>query len=92
MLYMVIEHFREGPLPVYARFREKGRMLPDGLRYVNSWVTEDLQHCYQVMESDSPDLFAQWTKHWEDLADFEIVPVLTSAEASRAAVSGTDRG
>ena len=90
MLYMIIEHFREGPEPVYRRFREKGRMAPEGLRYVSSWVTTDLQHCYQVMECENPALIPQWTKHWEDLVDFEIIPIVTSAEAAGAA--GRDMG
>lgn len=83
MLYMVIEHFRNGdPAPVYHRFREQGRLAPEGLRYVGSWVTRDLKHCYQVMETDDPALLAEWTSRWEDLVDFEIVPVLTSTEAA----------
>ena len=85
MLYMIIEHFRQGPEPVYRRFREKGRMAPEGLRYVSSWVTTDLQHCYQVMECENPALISQWTKHWEDLVDFEIIPIVTSAEAAENA-------
>ena len=85
MLYMVIEHFRNGDaLPVYRRFRDRGRMAPDGLRYVTSWVTTDLQRCFQVMECDDPALLAQWTVCWEDLVEFEIIPVITSAEAVAA--------
>ncbi len=61
MLFMVIEHFRNGdPVPVYRRFRDQGRLAPEGLRYVNSWATEDLRHCYQIMECDDPSLLAQW--------------------------------
>ena len=83
MLYMVIENFRDGdPVPVYRRFREKGRLAPDGLNYVASWVTQDLRRCFQIMESDDPSLLAQWMKCWEDLTEFEIVPVVTSAEAA----------
>ncbi|HZL99836.1 MAG TPA: DUF3303 family protein [Planctomycetota bacterium] len=84
MLYLILEDFRGDPAPVYRRFRERGRMLPDGLRYVSSWVTADLQRCFQVMECDDPALLAQWTSHWSDLADFEVIPVLTSAEAAAA--------
>jgi hypothetical protein len=85
MLYMIIEHFRNGdPVPVYRRFRDRGRQAPDGLRYVSSWVTEDLGRCYQVMECDDPQLLAQWTARWEDLIDFEITPVMTSADAVAA--------
>jgi hypothetical protein len=83
MLYMIIEYFREGPIPVYRRFREKGRMAPEGLRYVNSWVTADLRRCYQVMECDHPDLIREWTKHWDDITDFEVIPVMTSSEAAQ---------
>jgi Protein of unknown function (DUF3303) len=88
MLYMVIEHFRSGdPGPVYRRFREKGRLAPEGLRYVASWVTQDRKHCYQVMETEDPALLHEWTSRWEDLVEFEVVPVITSAEASAAAAS-----
>jgi hypothetical protein len=85
MLYMVIEHFRNGdPAPVYRRFREQGRLAPEGLRYVASWVTRDLKHCYQVMETDDPALLREWTSRWEDLVEFEVVPVITSADAAAA--------
>jgi hypothetical protein len=85
MLYMVIEHFRNGdPAPVYRRFREQGRLAPEGLRYVSSWVTRDLRHCYQVMETDDPALLREWISRWEDLVEFEVIPVVTSAEASAA--------
>jgi len=85
MLYMVIEHFRNGdPAPVYARFRERGRMAPDGLRYVNSWITHDLATCYQVMECDDEALLLEWLRAWEDLVEFEHFPVMTSPEASEA--------
>ena len=83
MLFMVIEHFRDGdPVPVYRRFRERGRMAPEGLRYVASWVDMDYKRCFQVMETDDEALFKQWTANWSDLVDFEIVPVRTSAEAA----------
>jgi len=82
MLYMVVEHFRDGdPVPVYRRFRDQGRLAPDGLRYVASWVTEDLRRCYQLMESDDPSLVHQWASRWSDLVEMEIMPVVTSAEA-----------
>lgn len=86
MLYMVIEHFRNGdPRPVYARFRAQGRLAPEGLQYVNSWVTDDLAHCYQVMACDERALLDQWIARWSDLVDFEVVPVITSAEAAARA-------
>ena len=85
MLFMVIEHFRPGRAPeVYRRFRERGRMAPEGLRYVASWVDMDYKRCFQVMESDNEALFKEWTSNWDDLVDFEIIPVRTSAEAAAA--------
>ena len=85
MLYLVIEHFRDGdPAPVYHRFRDQGRLAPDGLRYVASWVTTDLARCYQVMECDDRALLDAWIARWADLVEFEVVPVVTSAEAARA--------
>ena len=82
MLYMVIEHFNGDPVPVYRRFRDQGRLAPAGLLYVSSWVTEDLQRCYQVMECDDPALLEAWMARWRDLVTFEVVPVVTSAEAA----------
>lgn len=80
MLFMIIEHFHDGdPLPVYRRFRDRGRLAPAGLHYVNSWVTPDLAHCYQVMECDDRALLDEWIANWADLTDFEVIPVLTSA-------------
>ena len=85
MLYLVIERFRGGdPLPVYRRFRDHGRLAPEGLRYVASWVAEDLRCCYQVMECADRDLLARWTARWEDLVEFEVLPVMTSADAAAA--------
>jgi hypothetical protein len=81
---MIIESFRRDPVPVYRRFRDHGRMAPDGLRYVDSWVTRDLQRCYQIMESDDPALLQQWMDRWSDLVDFEVVPIVTSSEAAAA--------
>jgi hypothetical protein len=81
MLFMVIEHFKDGdPGPVYKRFAEKGRMMPDGLNYVNSWIEVGMDRCFQVMETDDPILLQEWIKNWGDLVDFEVVPVVTSAE------------
>jgi hypothetical protein len=85
MIYMVIEKFRDGDaLPVYRRFREKGRLAPAGLKYVASWVTEDLFRCFQIMECDDPTLLRQWMAQWEDLTEFEVIPVITSADAQAA--------
>lgn len=83
MLYMIVEHFRNGdPTPVYDRFRTRGRFAPDGLRYVSSWVTTDLAHCYQIMECADRALLDQWIAAWTDLVDFEVHPVITSREAT----------
>lgn len=85
MLFMVIERFKNGDaVPVYRRYREKGRMMPDGLKYVDSWVERNLGACFQLMECDDPQLLRQWTSHWQDLVDFEIVSVITSKEAAEA--------
>jgi hypothetical protein len=82
MLYMIVEHFRNGDAgPVYERFRDRGRLAPDGLEYVDSWITDDLKVCYQVMRCDDRALLDEWISHWNDIVDFEIIPVITSAEA-----------
>jgi Domain of unknown function (DUF3303) len=78
---MVVERFTQGPGPVYERAAEQGRLLPDGLAYVDSWVDERLGRCFQLMETDDPTLFDEWTARWSDLAEFEVVPVVSSAEA-----------
>jgi hypothetical protein len=82
MLYMVIERFRgQDAVAVYRRVRGRGRSLPDGLRYVSSWVETNWDRCFQVMECDDPGLFEPWVAAWSDLVEFEIVPVITSADA-----------
>lgn len=82
---MVIETFRDGdPVPVYQRFRDQGRMMPEGLEYVGSWVTEDLRRCFQVMKCDDRSLLDEWIGHWNDITDFAVVPVITSADAAAA--------
>ena len=86
MLFMVVEDFRDGdPEPVYRRFRERGRMAPPGLTYVASWVTDDLRRCFQVMECDDRRLLDEWMARWSDIVDFDVVPVVTSAEAAERA-------
>jgi hypothetical protein len=85
MLFMVIEHNREGRvLDVYRRFRDRGRLAAEGLRYVASWVDLDYRRCFQVMETDDEALLRQWIANWDDLVDFEVVPVRTSADAAAA--------
>ncbi|HKA08050.1 MAG TPA: DUF3303 family protein [Gemmataceae bacterium] len=79
MLFMVIERFRDrDPAPIYARFREQGRMMPDGLRYVDSWVEANFDRCFQLMECDDTIMLQRWILQWRDLIDFEIVPVTSS--------------
>jgi hypothetical protein len=79
MLFMVIERFKDrDPAPIYARLREQGRALPEGLRYVGSWVEANFDRCFQVMECDDAVLFQRWVLQWRDLAEFEIVPVSPS--------------
>ena len=79
MLFMVIERFKgRDPAPIYARLREQGRSLPDGLRYVESWVEANFDRCFQLMECDDAVLLQRWVLQWCDLAEFEIVPVSPS--------------
>jgi hypothetical protein len=84
---MVVETFRRGARPVYERAAERGRMLPPGLEYVDSWIDERLDRCFQLMETDDPALLETWVATWSDLAAFEIVPVIGSAEAAERALS-----
>ncbi|HSJ94836.1 MAG TPA: DUF3303 family protein, partial [Gaiellaceae bacterium] len=70
----------------YARAAERGRMLPPGLVYVDSWIDESLSRCFQLMETDDPALLDAWIARWSDLAEFEVVPVLGSAEAAERAL------
>ena len=82
-LYMIVEHFKDNdPLPVYRRFRDKGRMALEGLGYVSSWVDEKLERCFQLMEAPDRRLLDLWIANWADLVDFEVWPVVTSKEAS----------
>ena len=83
MLFMVIEHFRNRDAKaIYARFREKGRMAPDGLVYVGSWIEANFDRCFQLMECDDARLLQEWILGWGDLADFEIVPVVASKDTA----------
>ena len=85
MLFVIIERFRNGdPVPVYRRFRDRGRLAPEGLRYVASWVTHDLSQCFQVMECDDRRLLDEWIAQWDDIVDFEVIPCMTSPEAAAA--------
>jgi hypothetical protein len=82
MLYMVYERFKTaGAKDVYRRSKEKGRMLPEGLNYVSSWVDVEFTKCFQIMETEDYSLFTPWIDQWKDIVDFEIIPIRTSAEA-----------
>jgi hypothetical protein len=82
-IYMVIEHFKGGDAaPVYRRFRDRGRLAPEGLAYVSSWVDTTLARCYQLMETDRPELLDQWMANWSDIVDFEVHAVISSKDAA----------
>ena len=84
MLYMIVEHFHPGRVKeLYQRYAEKGRMIPQGVQYINSWINEEVTVCYQLMEADSAEKLQEWIVNWNDLASFEITPVISSAEAKR---------
>lgn len=79
MQYMIIEKFLPGKVKaMYQRFAERGRMLPEGVNYLNSWINESVTVCYQVMESESPEKLQEWINQWNDLVDFEVIPVISS--------------
>ena len=83
MLFMIIERFRNSDaVPVYRRFRDRGRLAPEGVSYISSWVDTRMECCYQVMEAADAGLIDQWAANWSDIVDFEIVPVITSKEAA----------
>ncbi len=82
-LYMVIEHFKNGDaIPIYRRFRDRGRLAPEGLSYVSSWVDHELATCYQLMKTDDRALLDRWIANWSDIVDFEVHPVMASSEAA----------
>jgi hypothetical protein len=81
-LYMVIEQFRDGAEPVYRRFRERGRMAPEGVTYIGSWIDTAVRRCWQIMQAEDRALLDAWMANWSDLVDFEVHEVITSAEAA----------
>ena len=96
MLFMVIERFRENDMiPIYERLRDRGRMLPDGLKYIDSWVEPNFSRCFQLMECNDPRLFQEWVLQWRGSGiEFEFVPVVPSAQAREVVVPhlGTQNG
>ena len=83
MLYMIVEHFKnDDPVPVYRRFRDGGRLAPEGLQYISSWVDTKLESCFQIMETADRDLLDQWIINWSDIVEFDIYPVISSKEAA----------
>ncbi|WP_234571801.1 DUF3303 domain-containing protein [Rhodohalobacter sp. 614A] len=88
MTYMIIETFKPGQVnEIYKRLEEKGRMQPEGLTYIHSWIDENMEKCYQVMETDSEEKIHQWISNWDDVMEFKIVPVISSEEAKNKALS-----
>ena len=87
--YLIIEKFYpEKRKALYERFNSAGRLLPDGVTYINSWIDEPVETCYQIMESESKEKLMEWMSHWKDFAEFTIIPVITSAEAKEKVLSG----
>jgi hypothetical protein len=84
---MVVEHFVQGARPVYERAAVKGRMLPPGLLYLDSWIDDRLQRCFQLMETDDPSLLDTWMAGWNDLVRFEVTRLIDSTEAAARALS-----
>ncbi|VTR93903.1 Uncharacterized protein OS=Bradyrhizobium sp. S23321 GN=S23_24970 PE=4 SV=1: DUF3303 [Gemmata massiliana] len=92
MLFMVIERFKNrDPVPIYQRVRESGRSLPDGLRFVNSWIEVNFDRCFQLMECADARLLMQWILQWRDLVEFEVVPVCPSQETRELVAGPGDR-
>ena len=84
MLYMIIEHFKnQDPVPLYRRFRDRGRLAPEGLRYVSSWVDVKLERCFQLMETEHSEYLDAWVANWNDLVEFEVHQVISSEEAAQ---------
>ena len=83
MQYMIVERFmNRDPVPVYRRFRDRGRLAPEGLQYVSSWVDEKLERCFQIMETEHRQLLDAWIAQWHDIVEFEVIPVISSEEAA----------
>ena len=88
MFYMIVETFKpHRESEIYRRLEQHGRMMPDGLKYIDSWIDEQVTRCFQLMECEDRRLLDEWIANWEDLTDFEIVPVIRSDEAKKIALS-----
>ena len=88
MLYMIVEHFKnDDPIPVYRRFRDRGRLAPRGLQYISSWVDEKFERCFQIMETADRNLLDQWIMNWSDIVEFDVFPVISSNEAAEKIAS-----
>ena len=88
MLYMIVEQFKNAdPIPVYRRLRECGRLAPEGLQYISSWVDDRLERCFQIMETVDRRLLDQWIAKWSDIVEFEVFPVISSQEAAERIAS-----
>ena len=93
MLFMIVERFKErDPAPIYQRLRESGRSMPEGLRYIDSWIEPNFERCFQLMECDDARLLQQWIVHWRDLMEFEIVPVVPSKDTREIVAPSLDEG
>lgn len=91
MQFMIIERFHPGKVKdIYRRFAEKGRMLPEGVNYISSWINEPVTICYQLMETESPGKLQEWIDHWKDLSDLEVVPVISSEQAKEKIFAGNE--
>jgi len=91
LLYMIIENFKDqDPVPVYRRFRDRGRLAPEGLQYLSSWVDEKLERCFQLMETSDRRLLDEWIANWSDIVEFEVYPVISSKEAAEKVLLLTD--
>ena len=88
MRYMIIERYLQGAAPIYARLNERGRQLPAGVEFVDSWVSEDLTCCYQLVACDDARMLEPWMDAWRDLVAFEVVPVISTAQAAEKARRG----
>jgi hypothetical protein len=80
---MIVETYKNrDPVPVYRRFGDHGRLAPDGVRYITSWVDDKLERCFQLMEAEQRELIDEWIARWNDLVDFEVYPVISSSDAA----------